>query len=182
MDLKDFKIPLLSQFSGVGSVVSPISEEVVEITMQDASKKIENMFSERLAQSVGFPDEIIQLRVTNDDKHFVFINEYDIVTFDIKTKERNSKKTLFPPRFLALFNQDKYAVVGRNGEMKMLIYDLDNLSLVHVLDTHKSKINKLYVIPDKSGLLTLMDDEVLRWDLNNLGRLKSFVQETFERA
>ncbi|CAG9323396.1 unnamed protein product [Blepharisma stoltei] len=184
MELKDFKIPLLSNFndiidfSGTG-----MSEEEPQVTMEDAVKEIECMINDSLAQSYTMMDEIISVRVTNDEKSLVYITETDLVIWDRQSKERKNKQLPFVPQYLELCKGDKIALVSRRGETKINAYGIPGLEFMKVLDTHKSKIKNMFLSPNQRILVTPMEEEeVLKWDLDTLGRSQEVTSEEFEMA
>lgn len=164
MELEDFKIPLLNNFSDVIDFSNiGNTEEIPEVKMEDAVKEIGAMIDERLAQSNTMMDEVLQLRVTNDERYLVYITETDLVIWDRKTRERRNRSLPFTPQYLELIRGDKCALIGRAMETRVLVYQLENLEVFKVLDTHKAKIKSLFLSPNQTTLVsTMQDEEVLK--------------------
>lgn len=183
MDLKDFKIPLLSQFSEVIDLTKKPTEDEKSITFDDAIKKVEDMISDKIAHTIRVFDEIVTIRMTKDAKLFVMATKLELVTVNVKTKEKHSVKPDERPRVLELIQNDTSVIVGQGRSSKLFIYDLATLDLKTIVEADGGIFVNISVSYDGTSMISIMkDNRILLWDLEKPQEFFEIATERYMRS
>lgn len=182
MDLSELEIPLL--LSQKSQISEAEHQGFKEIDMKEATNHINDMIAAKLGKFQSLLDDPICINITKHEKSWVILSERQLILSDRLTGERKSKNLpMENPMFLDVIKTKNLAIVGDRKNSKVWVFSLADFELVKILDSHKTNVTGIFSSPDEKYLFMLKEDEeVIRWDLNNLGKFKDFSTEHYEKA